>query len=243
MKSHLVLSCPHATNFVPQSYRHLFPAGKVVGGKYGRVKVRNILADHWGVDIGALSVAQYVSKKTRVPLARMTVSRLLIEGNRYMRRSLFSPDFTMKLSAAEQAALKAKYWQPFVDEIQSHIEALHGKPALHVAIHSFTPVWKGVERTADLGVLYDTRRPRTKKYGQMLQQKLQELLPELRVRRNYPYPGWGEGLPLYYQQRFSDKQYVGIDLETNNKHLRRDTAQKREIMEAIAQALRWIQTV
>jgi predicted N-formylglutamate amidohydrolase len=29
------------------------------------------------------------------------------------------------------------------------------KPVLHLSIHSFTPIWSGVERKVDIGILFD----------------------------------------------------------------------------------------
>ena len=39
--------------------------------------------------------------------------------------------------------------------------------------------------------------------------------PELRVRRNYPYAGKGDGLTSYLRRRFAQSDYVGIELEIN----------------------------
>ena len=38
---------------------------------------------------------------------------------------------------------------------------------------------------------------------------------ELRVRRNYPYAGKGDGLTSYLRRRFPPGAYVGIELEVN----------------------------
>jgi hypothetical protein len=39
--------------------------------------------------------------------------------------------------------------------------------------------------------------------------------PELRVRRNYPYTGKGDGLTSHLRRRFAQSDYVGIELEIN----------------------------
>ena len=38
---------------------------------------------------------------------------------------------------------------------------------------------------------------------------------ELRVRRNYPYAGKGDGLTSHLRRRFAPSDYVGIELEIN----------------------------
>ena len=43
------------------------------------------------------------------------------------------------------------------------------------------------------------------------------MAPNLRVRRNYPYAGKGDGLTSYLRQQFSPAAYVGIELEINQK--------------------------
>ena len=40
---------------------------------------------------------------------------------------------------------------------------------------------------------------------------------QLRVRRNYPYAGNGDGLTSYLRQRFADSDYIGIELEVNQR--------------------------
>ncbi len=41
------------------------------------------------------------------------------------------------------------------------------------------------------------------------------MAPELRVRRNYPYAGKGDGLVTHLRRRFAPGAYVGIELEIN----------------------------
>jgi hypothetical protein len=46
-------------------------------------------------------------------------------------------------------------------------------------------------------------------------ESLVALMPELRVRRNYPYAGKGDGLTSHLRRRFGHGDYVGIELEVN----------------------------
>jgi hypothetical protein len=39
----------------------------------------------------------------------------------------------------------------------------------------------------------------------------------LRVRRNYPYAGKGDGLTRHLRRRFPPREYVGIELEVNQR--------------------------
>ena len=49
----------------------------------------------------------------------------------------------------------------------------------------------------------------------MSQASLADFAPELRVRRNYPYAGKGDGLTAHLRRRFPPSKYVGIELEVN----------------------------
>jgi hypothetical protein len=45
--------------------------------------------------------------------------------------------------------------------------------------------------------------------------ELARLAPELRLRRNYPYRGRGDGLTAALRRRHPDAAYMGIELEVN----------------------------
>ena len=44
---------------------------------------------------------------------------------------------------------------------------------------------------------------------------LAAVAPELRVRRNYPYAGKGDGVTSHLRRRYPPDAYVGIELEIN----------------------------
>jgi predicted N-formylglutamate amidohydrolase len=87
----------------------------------------------------------------------------------------------------------------------------------HVAVHSFTPVLDGVVRTADIGLLYDPRRPRELVTARAWRAALRDTVPALRVRSNYPYRGVSDGLTRALRRRLGDRDYVGIELEVNQR--------------------------
>ena len=39
------------------------------------------------------------------------------------------------------------------------------------------------------------------------------------MRRNYPYRGTSDGLTRYLRKRYADRDYCGIELEVNQKHV------------------------
>jgi len=72
-------------------------------------------------------------------------------------------------------------------------------------------------RRADVGLLYDPGRRGEVQLCARWKAALANMAPELRVRRNYPYAGRGDGLTCYLRKRFSPGVYVGIELEVNQK--------------------------
>ena len=93
-----------------------------------------------------------------------------------------------------------------------------GRRVIHVSSHSFTPELDGKVRRADVGLLYDPGRHGEAELCARWKASLAAIAPELRVRRNYPYAGKGDGLTSYLRLRFPPGAYVGIELEVNQKH-------------------------
>ena len=89
---------------------------------------------------------------------------------------------------------------------------------IHLGIHSFTPVLNGVEREADVGILYDPSRPAEAALAETLIKSIHEFYPQLSIRRNYPYLGKSDGLTTTLRQKFGTA-YVGLEIEINQKLL------------------------
>ena len=90
-----------------------------------------------------------------------------------------------------------------------------GRRVIHIASHSFTPVLNGRVRRADVGLLYHPGRSAEVDLCARWKASLAQFAPEIRVRRNYPYAGKGDGLTSHLRLRFPNIEYVGIELEVN----------------------------
>ena len=88
---------------------------------------------------------------------------------------------------------------------------------IHIASHSFTPVFGGIVGHADVAWLYDPRRPGEMLLARRWQAALAQRAPGLRSRRNYPYQGRSDGLASQLRKRHPDASYVGIELEVNQR--------------------------
>lgn len=202
----LVLTCEHGGNEIPTKYLPLFKDAQAA------------LNSHRGLDLGALDLFDHLSKLAFFSQFS-TKSRLLIELNRSLKlRYLFS-EFTGNLSFKDTFELIDSYYFPYRYEVEKNISALitKGEEVLHFSVHSFTPVWKGITRNADIGLLYDPSKTQEKDFCKNLKQQLLLQSPALKIRFNYPYLGTADGFTTYLREIFPEN-YSGIELEVNQKY-------------------------
>jgi predicted N-formylglutamate amidohydrolase len=201
----LVLSCEHGGNRVPAEYDELFRGAE------------DVLESHRGWDPGALDLARRLAKSFDLPLPAVTWCRLLVESNRAPTNPRIWSTYTKHLPRTEKNRILERYWWPHRRDVEAligkHLTA--GARVLHVAVHSFTPVIDGVERNADIGLLYDSRRAAEGALCKRWQQLLQTADGGVRVRRNFPYIGATDGFPTWLRRRHSKGRYAGIELEVN----------------------------
>lgn len=151
------------------------------------------------------------------PLASATVSRLLIDLNRSIGHPQLFSAATRDLPATLRAQLVARHYQPYREQAERLVSerVSRGRTVIHISSHSFTPELHGKVRQADVGLLYDPARPGETALCERWKAALAALAPELRVRRNYPYAGKGDGLTARLRKRFLPHSYLGIELEIN----------------------------
>lgn len=178
-----------------------------------------MLNTHRGYDPGALRLAQALAKALRAPLETSIISRLLIDLNRSMGHSQLYSVATRGASANLRTQIAGEYYQPYRVRVEHLVRQAvsHGRRVIHIASHSFTPVLHGKKRNADVGLLYDPSRQGELDLCARWKAALVARAPELRVRRNYPYAGKGDGLTSHLRSRFPQNAYVGIELEVNQR--------------------------
>jgi predicted N-formylglutamate amidohydrolase len=206
MDSFLV-TCEHGGNRIPAPYRSLFNGHAA------------LLRTHRGYDPGALIMAKELARALRAPLVTSTVSRLLVDLN----RSIGHPQLFSAATRGAPSTLREKIVEQHYLPYRAQVERLvrrsvsRGCRVVHVSSHSFTPELHGRVRRADVGLLYDPGRRGEVKLCARWKESLAKAAADLRVRRNYPYAGKGDGLTSYLRLRFSPAAYVGIELEVNQK--------------------------
>lgn len=201
----LVITCEHAGNRIPVEYEELFRGAA------------RVLASHRGWDPGALPIAQALGRRFETRLWATKWSRLLVEANRSPSNPRIWSSYTAPLARAERERILNRYFWPHRRQVERRVRqvAAGGKLALHIAVHTFTPSLHGVERNADIGLLYDPGRPSERSAAQAWKKALANLEPGLRVRLNYPYRGIADGLPTWLRRRLPDRHYAGFELEIN----------------------------
>src|SRR6476660_2463398 len=185
----LILICDHAVNALP--------------GAYGTLGLeRRELERHIAYDIGALGVTKGIAQALGVPAISTRFSRLLIDPN----RGLDDPTLIMRISdgavvpgnarigSVESARRKRSYWEPYRESVGALLDQMlaAGPVPAVVAIHSFTPSWKGRPRPWHVGILWDLD-------DRLARLTLRALAAEgdLIVGDNEPYDGALEGDTMY----------------------------------------------
>jgi predicted N-formylglutamate amidohydrolase len=225
----LLLSCEHAGNRIPREYQELFR------------NRRTLLASHRAYDFGALACARALSRRLSAPLIAAVCSRLLVDLNRSPGHPALFSACTRRLTPAGKQRLLARYYHPHRRRIESWVRARAavGIPVVHVAVHSFSPSLNGVARRADIGLLYDPARKGEAALCRRWQSALRDVAGgRLAVRRNYPYRGVSDGLTRHLRTLFSTGLYVGIELEINQKLLRRHAGSRQQLAVLLAHTLR-----
>jgi predicted N-formylglutamate amidohydrolase len=178
-QSPLVIVADHAGNLMP---RALLSLGLAAGE----------LERHIAWDIGIAGVCRQLADTLDATLVRQNYSRLVIDCNRQPGTATSVPEISeltvipgnAGLNEADITARVDDIFRPYHDAIEAELDRrqLAGRATALVAMHSFTPVFKGVARPWHAGVLYN-RDPR-------FSHRLMALLrrePGLVVGDNEPY--------------------------------------------------------
>ena len=210
-----VITCEHGGHRIPAPYRKFFRGAD------------KLLASHRGYDRGALQMARDFARALGATLLHTTVSRLLVELNRSIGHR---QGFSSRVPKELRAQLLRKYYEPYRRRLEARVAAAvrRGKRVVHLSCHSFTPRLAGVQRRADVGLLYDPRR-RGERALCVAWQKLLARDGTLQARRNYPYRGSGDGLTTDLRKRFAGHDYTGVELEVNQKFPRAGGARWRRV--------------
>jgi predicted N-formylglutamate amidohydrolase len=141
-------------------------AGRRMPRRLGQLGVSDgEMERHIAYDIGAAGVAVRLADALDATLIRQIYSRLVIDCNRDPSVPSSIPEISettaipgnVGLTEAQRAARRVALFEPYHSAITAALDAraARGQPTAFVAVHSFTPVYKGEVRPWHAGVLYN----------------------------------------------------------------------------------------
>ena len=145
-----VLVCEHACNYIPPEMD-------------GLGLDESALQSHIAWDPGALSLAREMSRLLDSPLVSQNVSRLVYDCNRapmsasaiLATSEIYQIPGNAVLSPSERAFREKMYYDPFRTALSGVLDLrLADSPAI-LTVHSFSPVYAGVQRELDIGLIDD----------------------------------------------------------------------------------------
>jgi len=185
----VILTCDHASNHVPAHYNSLgLPAAA--------------FERHIAYDIGVRDLTYMLCERLNISAVLSNFSRLLIDPN----RGEDDPTLIMKISDGQPVPHNVhmseddrqmrldQFHRPYHRAITSQLDRAieGGKPPVILSLHSFTPIWRGVQRPWEAAVLWDND-PR---FALPFLQNLRDATG-LTVGDNEPYTGRLKGDALH----------------------------------------------
>lgn len=214
--SDIILVCEHASHFIPANFANL-----------GVMDEERL--SHIGWDPGAAATARKLSKILNAPLVLQLYSRLLYDCNRppqvqsaIPQRSEYT-DIPGNHDLSEEARnyRVKQIYEPFHAAIDALIakRVVEDKRYTIVTIHSFTPVFMGVERSVELGVIYSPENQFALRFYEQA-----KMMSPRTIRSNEPY---GPSDPVLHTiARHRSSKYGAVMLEIRNDLVSNDADQQ-----------------
>jgi predicted N-formylglutamate amidohydrolase len=230
--SPVLLVCEHASRFIPEGL--------------GRLGLDDAAAQsHIAWDPGALKLAERLSDALDATLISQKISRLVYDCNRppesgqaiRAESEVYKVPGNAGLSAAQRAERTDYIYRPFRRALA---EAVKTRPhTVLVTIHSFTPVYNGVPRAVEVGILHDSDRHLA---DAMLNAAVQN--PAYNVQRNAPY-GPEDGVTHTLKAHAVAHGLPNVMIEVRNDLLADEAglaAMAEWLQSLIVQALAYVET-
>ncbi|CAN7720346.1 N-formylglutamate amidohydrolase (plasmid) [Aminobacter sp. NyZ550] len=152
-RSPVLMVCEHASKAIPLGL-----------GDLGLSE--DLLSSHIAWDPGALDLSLFLSGKLNASLIHQRFSRLAYDCNRSpesdsaipKQSEIFDIPGNISATAEEKQARVDGIYRPFQATVAQEIarRKAAGQPCVLVTIHSFTPVFNGVRRETEIGILHDS---------------------------------------------------------------------------------------
>lgn len=204
--SPLLLLCDHASNAVPRRLHNL------------GLDPQTLRSSHIAWDIGAACVTRGLAKRLNAPALLAGYSRLVIDCNRQPGHPTSIPPASDQIPipanqdlSDTEAALRAEtFFWPYHHAITQDIAGLwrHGPPPAIISVHSFTPVFNGLRRPWEIGLLWN-HDPRIL---QPLRRWLEQYHSDLCIGDNQPYSGRDFGFTVEHHAAAAGLPHIGLEI-------------------------------
>jgi len=221
-----VIVCEHASNHIPDRYDRL---GLTCAAR----------ETHIAWDPGAEGVAQGLAATLDAPMIGGRISRLVYDCNRPPEAPSAIPERSAGidvpgnagLSQEARAARIKEVYTPFTSALEDLIErrGRAGTPCALITVHSFTPVWQGVPRPVEIGILHDAD-------ARLADAMLAGADPVRAILRNAPY-GPEDGVTHTLRRHGLGNGLPNVMIEIRND-LIASAAEQAQIARSLASMLR-----
>ncbi len=215
--SPICLVCEHAGRKVPKSL-----------GNLGLCPAE--LEAHIAWDIGAEAVSRRLSAKLDAPLVLQRYSRLVYDCNRPPDAADAMPALSEAtripgnetLGAEERQERTRLIYRPFQAAVSRLLDGRlsRGVATVLATIHSFTPIYKGIRRSVEVGILHDTD---TRLADSVLRCFAER--PGFVVRRNEPY-GPADGVTHTLKLQAIARGIANVMIEIRNDLIGEEAGQR-----------------
>lgn len=202
----MLLVCDHASHYIPPRYADLGLAPELLAG------------NHIASDIGAAAVTRRLAERFDCPAVLAGFSRLLIDPNRQPGDPTSIPPVSdgidipgnREIDDIEADLRLETFFWPYHHAITHALAQLwrHGPAPALISIHSFTPVFSGLHRPWQIGVMWN-HDPRV---ARPLIRWLNERHPELCVGDNEPYSGRDTGFTVDHHAGAAGLPHVAVEI-------------------------------
>lgn len=226
--SPIVLVCEHASNAFPAPWE----GGLGLSADQRRAHVA------W--DPGALELSHGLARRLSATLVHAPVSRLVYDLNRPPHSPGAMPERSeihdipgnAALGPEERAMRTARVYDAFHADLAAHLSARlsRGQLPVVITIHSFTPIYHGVLREVEFGIIHDDTRPGDEALARAILHEA-EARTRLVSRLNEPYSA-ADGVTHLLR-----RQAVPYGLSHAMLELRNDLIATQDAAEAMAETL------
>ena len=202
--------CEHASRYIPPEFANLGV-------------VAEALDSHIAWDPGATQVAEQLAQSLNATYVEGRFSRLLYDCNRPPRAydaipqvsEIFDVPGNLDLSDLARQERVEIIHDGFHDALQDEVEEA-GQPIL-LTIHSFTPVYKGVARAVELGILHGAD-------DRLAKAMLDRAPDSFETQLNAPY-GPADGVAYTLDRHGTNNGLLNVMIEIRNDLIAQKSAQ------------------